>query len=79
VDFTLRNLPASVLNELEHAARRNGRSVNDEAIARLSGERRPASPNVTAELDEIDRVRASLSVPRLTGEYFERAIDRGRP
>lgn len=35
MDFTIRNLPGTVLDDLERAARLNGRSVNDEAIDRL--------------------------------------------
>jgi hypothetical protein len=42
VDFTIRNLPTPVLEELNRAARLNGRSVNEEAIARLEG---PISPH----------------------------------
>lgn len=35
MDFTIRNLPGTVLDDLERAARLNGRSVNDEVIERL--------------------------------------------
>jgi plasmid stability protein len=79
VDFTIRNLPAPVLEDLQRAARLNGRSVNDEVVARLATASPPSAPDIAAELAEIDRLRASLSVPRLTQDYLQSAVDEGRP
>ena len=79
MDFTIRNLPAPVLEDLERAARLSGRSVNDEAIDRLAPTTTRSACDIQAELAEIDRLRSSLSVPPLTAEYLERAIDHGRP
>jgi plasmid stability protein len=79
VDFTIRNLPAPVLDELKRAARRNRRSVNEEAISRLAGKPLPECRDLAAEMARIDRLRASLSVPPLTQEHLEQAIEEGRP
>jgi plasmid stability protein len=79
MDFTIRNLPDSVLDDLERAARLNGRSVNEEVISRLAPVASRSGESVEAELAEIDRVRGTLSVPPLTWEYLERAIEEGRP
>lgn len=79
MDFTIRNLPAPVLDDLERAARLNGRSVNDEVIARLQPGFASVPCDPASELAEIDRVRRSLSVPRLTQRQLERTIDEGRP
>lgn len=43
MDFTIRNLPDPVLEDLQRAARLNGRSVEDEASARLA--RRAVRPS----------------------------------
>jgi plasmid stability protein len=74
VDFTIRNLPATVLDDLERAARLNGRSVNDEVIARLTPASRRSPGDVTAERAETDHLRSSSSVPPLTAEYPEPEI-----
>lgn len=63
MDLTLHNLPAHVLEDLRRAARLNGRSVNDEAIARLRGR----DPDDGVELDEAG-VAALLAEIRETRE-----------
>lgn len=60
MDFTIRNLPGTVLDDLERAARLNGRSVNDEAIDRLESAPLPGfDPDLRRRVE--GRVAAALA------------------
>ena len=81
MDFTIRNLPAPVLEDLERTARLNGRSVNEEAIARLAPAFGTAAPLAGRRPTVADfrALRSEHPLPYLTPDELQRAIDEGRP
>jgi plasmid stability protein len=83
VDFTIRNLPAPVLEDLQRAARLNGRSVNDEVIARLASASRSGSragPRSTRPgVADFRKLRSEHPLASLTLDELQRAIEEGRP
>jgi len=77
---TLKNVPLELVTQLKNEARRNRRSLNQEALARLEGSLaapRRSGPDTVKALRRLHRRMAVLAP--LTDAFLERAKNEGRP
>lgn len=77
---TLRNVPDELIEALERAARESGRSLDQEALARLEGGLATRGPTAQEKVRQIHRARERFGDLAPLGEaFFARAKHRGRP
>jgi plasmid stability protein len=77
--ITLRNVPDDLHRRLKEAARRNRRSLNQEAIEQLDSATSALSGNsVEDELERFRRLRAATPELRIDPAELEAAINEGR-
>ena len=79
MNVTLKTVPKKLHAQLKQAARRNGRSINTEAIAALEREYLPVRLNVREHLQLVRETRARHPVSHsLTARELKAAIQGGR-
>ena len=77
---TLKNVPLDLVTQLKREARRNRRSLNQEALARLEASlavRRRSGPEAVKALRRLHRRMTGFKP--LTDVFLDRAKDEGRP
>lgn len=77
---TLKNVPLELVTRLKREARKNRRSLNQEALARLEASLvaiRHSGPETVKALRRLHRRMAGLEP--LTDAFLERAKNEGRP
>lgn len=77
--LTIKNLPDEIYAALGRTAKRNRRSINREAIVQLEDSLSRVPRDVEKEIDEIRKLRESLTGVYLTDEDLEFAKNEGRP
>lgn len=79
VNITLKSVPKKLHSSLKQAARRNGRSINTEAIATLEREYLPVRLDPLDHLQRVHETRARQPLRRpLSIAALKRAIAEGR-
>jgi len=79
MNVTLKAVPEKLHAQLKEAARRNGRSINTEAIAALEREYLPVRLDPSEHLQRIREAQARYPVARaLTDAELKQAIQDGR-
>lgn len=79
MNVTLKSVPPKLHRRLKEAARRNGRSLNTEAIAALEREYLPRPLDPRAFLADLRLLRAKFPVtPDLSARELKAAISEGR-
>lgn len=79
MNVTLKAVPKKLHAQLKEAARRNGRSINTEAIAALEREYLPVRLDPRKHLERLRETQARYPVTRaLTAAELKRAIQDGR-
>jgi hypothetical protein len=77
---TLKNVPAELLSQLKDEARRNRRSLNQEALLRLEASLGTTSRTGVEAAADLRRLHRRLKDLRpVTDEFLERAKSTGRP
>lgn len=79
VNLTLKGIPEALYDRLKESARTNRRSINQEAIARLSESLlvRRSSPEET--IARLETLHARLKLKPMSSREIRRAIREGRP
>lgn len=79
VSLTLKGIPEALYDRLKESARTNRRSINQEAIARLSESLlvRRSSPEET--IARLEALHARLKLKPMSSKEIRRAIREGRP
>ena len=79
MNVTLKSVPKRLHTRLREAAKRNGRSLNTEAIAALEREYLPARLDPQAFLSDLRQLRERFPVfPALSPRELKAAINQGR-
>ena len=79
-NFTVKNIPDDLYDEIKKRAEEHRRSVNGEIIHSLEQVvREPRAGYNRPNLDEIRALRARIAAPPLTEEFLEDAINQGCP
>lgn len=79
MNITLKTVPKKLHAQLKEAARRNGRSINTEAIATLEREYLPTRLNARQQLELIRETRARYPIAKpFTAAELKAAIEEGR-
>jgi hypothetical protein len=79
MNVTLKSVPKKLHARLKEAAKRNGRSLNTEAIAALERQYLPVRIDPKAYLTDLRALRAQHAVgPALTPAELKAAINEGR-
>lgn len=79
VNLTLKGIPETLYERLKEQAKANRRSINQEAIARLSEALlvRRSSPEET--IGRLESLHARLKLKPLSSKEIRKAIREGRP
>ena len=79
MNVTLKSVPKRLHTRLKEAAKRNGRSLNTEAIATLEREYLPSRLDPQGFLSDLRQLRARFPVsPALSPGELKAAINEGR-
>lgn len=78
-NFTVKNIPDDLYDQLKKRAEEHRRSLNGEIIHTLEQvvRERPADPEKV--LRDLAEMRSRMSLPWLTDEFLEEAKNEGRP
>lgn len=77
--ITIKNIPPGLHEKLKQSAARNHRSLNREIIACLEQAAGHSPAGLERLLAEAGRLRKMTAAVPVTGEFFRRAKQEGRP
>lgn len=77
--FTVKNIPADLMERLKASAADNGRSVNKEIIVCLERSLKPLRKSVSEEIDAARYIRKRVGPMRVTQKELQEAKNKGRP
>ncbi len=77
--LTIKNMPDEIYAALTRTAKRNRRSINNEAIVQLEESIRASNREDLVTLKEIRELRAKTAGLYLTDEILDQAKNEGRP
>jgi plasmid stability protein len=78
--LTVKGIPDDLLGAMRHTARRHRRSLNSEAIVAFERNVRTVARDPDEVLARLEALHREIgTIPHLTPEEMEAAIDEGRP
>jgi plasmid stability protein len=77
--LTIKGIPEGWMDRLRESAQTHRRSLNSEVIYRLERSVEVGSVDADRFLARIRARQARSSIPPLTDEFLDRAIEEGRP
>ena len=77
--LTIKNIPVELYNELKLVAAQHHRSINSEVIVCLKDTLFPNEISPEDNLNNMQKLRSSISDGNVTAEDIDKAIEEGRP